>query len=148
MAASHDDALGLDIRLWKSFDQEQKFAAQWLARAHHVMTAPVGLRQMRYDPTRVRSQAGAPVLDDSARVDLARRGIARWVKDCRTQGVEPNAVLDVLVFAVPLRTVDSRHRRRKGWARYNLKMGLDLICVQKGWKAAAARAAENDVKKP
>lgn len=118
----------VDARLWERMSGDQQQAAEDIARAFAALVSGLMTKNMAYE-----------------RIDPGRRdpweqwwerieALWQWDTAARREGIDVDAVLDVLVYGYSCRQVDANRRRRRHWARANLFEGLDCYCEVRGWR--------------
>lgn len=122
-----------EARLWSSFTPDQERAATRIGAAFAVIERGVGLQESMLARVMRGDGSGGSGLPSKALVD----DYFAWGRECARRGISHAAIMDVLGYGKSCRTVDGERRRRKGWIRDELGLGLDLYCTLKGWRRAA-----------
>lgn len=122
---------------WLAKQPDYERAAARIVAAFTVLDRGLGLqesalaRAMRGDP----GGPGGP--DYLRRLNGLLGDYFDWGRECTRRGVSHAAVMDVLGHGKTLRAVERDRRKRNGWAREQLALGLELFATLKGWRRAA-----------
>lgn len=110
-----------DKRLWESLSEDQFRAAQQIYFGFKMRVVGTGFRTQIFSalpPTACMAHHGPS--------DLLEK-FSIWSRVAHEAGISVGSILDILVFGQSCRAVDRVQKRRKGFARKNLKAGLDCF---------------------
>lgn len=116
-----------DARLIDSLSPHEQDAAGLIYAGFEVLTKGMGHKVQtfeRRDPGRETQVERQQRLVDN---------FWRWSIEAQRERIQVSAVLDILAFGRGCREVETRRRKRNGWAKENLLSGLRLYCRHRGW---------------
>jgi len=124
-----------EAALWASLAKvpDHERAACRIGGAFAVLDRGLGLQQSLLARAMREDNEGGP-RPDPAWVATLLFDYFAWGKECTRRGISHAAIMDVLGYGKSCRAVERERRRRNGWARDELGLGLDLYGVLKGWR--------------
>ena len=118
-----------DARLFDAMDGDQERAIVWLTAAFMSMFGPCSVKVQNLDAIRMTVGDGG----QEFQID-AQAAYFAWARECYARSISHAAIVDILMDNKSSRDVDTRRKKRNGWATQNLIEGLDLFCKMQGWK--------------
>lgn len=119
----------LDARLWEGLTNAQQDAAMEIAQAFHWLTGSQGYKKMNL----LRIPGARRPEDFSAAAADTSKTYFSWARLCGQQKLSHAMTIDILAMGFSCREVDRTRRQRRGTARQNLALCLDLYCQLRGW---------------
>lgn len=120
----------VDARLWAALTQEQQTAATLIDAGFRIATQGMGVKVQSFE----RGDRGEAGGNDRSAVTMA--DYIAWAKEAVRTRIDHAAIILVLVEGMALAAVDSARRKRRGYTRDALAVGLNLYCKQQGWPVA------------
>ncbi len=114
-----DTPIRQQLAFWRAFTPDQVRYAQ------HIYS---GFLRLYGGSVRTQDYAFMPrgKSPQAQRSTLSEELFSRWARAGITEGVDLTAILEILIFGLSCRQVDKKHGRRKGFAKENLVLGLEL----------------------
>lgn len=109
-----------DARLRESLTAAQEVAYDGIAKAYGMIVAGLGVYATDYSTSR------GKVLSGDGHGAAVMASYWEWRDTCRERYVSAQMAVDVVVFGMPLRACDAKHKMGTGTARGNLDKALNL----------------------
>lgn len=129
--------------LWRSLSPLEERAACAIGAAHAIVSRGLGYRSGMpevkgwEDPLEEPRERLAPD-ERLQRQAFLCHCYFDWQKACAREGINHEAVMDVLGRGLSLRAVERQRRKRNGWMRGQLAAALELYALDRGWIARKA----------
>lgn len=118
----------LEAKLWDGLEELQQWAAESVETAVRIISRGGATKRQAFE--RVDGSGGG----DAMIIDPRVKTLWQWQEECGREGIDPGVTVAVICDGHSLHRIDKEKRVRKGWARGQLGLGLDLYARLQGWR--------------